>query len=526
MKTTLERVEILGKKTEEFSEILTDDALNFLFELDQAFAQKRESLLLARSHRKTRLDNGEVPDFLKETESIRSSDWRVASCPADLEDRRVEITGPVDAKMIINALNCGANLFMADFEDANSPTWSNCIEGQINLKAAVRRTLSFQSAEGKTYNLNEKLATLKVRPRGLHLLEKHLQIDGKPISASLFDFGLFFFHNAQELLSRGSGPYFYIPKLESHHEARFFAEVFKFAEDYLKIKAGSIRCTVLIETILAAFEMDEILYELKDYASGLNAGRWDYMFSMIKKLNKRPEFMLPDRALVTMNVPFMRSYCDLLVKTCHRRHAHAMGGMAAFIPSRKDKELNAKAMSKVAEDKQREAGQGFDGTWIAHPDLLAVAKAEFDKVLGNNPNQKTVLRQNVKVSALDLLNAEVDGAQISEAGLRNNINVALQYLDNWLRGIGAAAIFNLMEDAATAEISRAQIWLWLNRSVKLSDGRIVDRELYKLLREEELAKLKSNSEGRLEEAAGILDDLIFAESFPEFLTLSAYELLD
>jgi malate synthase len=524
MTTAVDRVKIVGTQSKEFSEILTDEALAFLLELHQKFNPVRTALLAKRAERQKELDAGKLPEFLKETEEQRSSAWEVATCPADLQDRRVEITGPVDAKMIINALNCGANVFMADFEDANSPTWTNCIEGQINLKAAVRRTLSFQSPEGKSYKLNEKLATLLVRPRGWHLSEKHVTVDGEPISASLFDFGLYFLHNAEELLKRGSGPYFYIPKLESHHEARLWADVFKFAEERLKIKSGSIRCTVLIETILAAFEMDEILFELRNYASGLNAGRWDYMFSMIKKLNKQPGFMLPDRAQVTMNVPFMRAYCDLLVKTCHHRKAHAMGGMAAFIPSRRDKELNERALTKVREDKQRETSQGFDGTWVAHPDLVPVAKEEFDKVLGSNPNQKNVLRANVSVSAEQLLNTQIDGSQITEEGLRNNISVALQYIANWLTGTGAVAIFNLMEDAATAEISRAQIWLWRTRQAKLADGRVVTDELYESLKKDELAKLEGTSP-RLNDAANLLDMLVLGDEFKEFLTLPAYQVL-
>ncbi len=526
MATTLDRVKIVGDVSKEFAEILTDDALNFLLDLHQQFNSLRLSLLEKRKERQKRIDAGEKPSFLKETESVRTAEWSVAACPKDLEDRRVEITGPVDAKMIINALNCGANVFMADFEDANSPTWTNCIEGQINLKNAVRRTLSFQSAEGKSYSLKDKLATLVVRPRGWHLEEKHVTIDGVCISASLFDFGLYFFHNAAELLRRESGPYFYLPKMENHLEARLWSDVFKFAESKLQIASGSIKCTVLIETILASMEMDEILYELKDFIVALNAGRWDYMFSMIKKLNRHSDFMLPDRAQVTMNVPFMKSYCDLLVKTCHKRKAHAMGGMAAFIPSRRDKELNEKAMAKVHEDKQREASQGFDGTWVAHPDLVAIAKEEFDKVLGTKPNQKEKMRSEVCVTAEQLLNASVDGGKITEAGLINNISVAIQYMDNWLRGIGAAAIYNLMEDAATAEISRAQIWLWIQRQSKLEDGRVVSAELYKTLKEKELQRLKeSGNPGRLDDAATLLDQLVLSQEFIEFLTLPAYSCL-
>lgn len=530
MSTTLEQVKITGEMKEGFSEILSPEALSFLLELHKRFNATRLSLLSKRQERQKELDAGKKPAFLAETKNIRDSQWQVASCPSDLQDRRVEITGPVDAKMLINALNSGANLFMADFEDANSPTWTNCIEGQMNLKQAVRRQLKFASPEGKSYELKEKIAVLKVRPRGWHLEEKHLQLDGVSISASLFDFGLYFFHNAQELLNRGSGPYFYIPKLESHHEARLWAQVFSFAEEYMKVPAGSIRCTVLIETILAVFEMDEILYELKSFISGLNAGRWDYMFSMIKKLKADENFMLPDRAQVTMNVPFMKAYCNLLVKTCHRRKAHAMGGMSAFIPSRRDQELNERALAKVREDKERETSQGFDGTWVAHPDLVSVARAEFDKVLGEKPNQKDAVGKELNLSeadlARDLIDARIEGGLVSEEGLKNNISVALQYLDNWLRGIGAAAIYNLMEDAATAEISRAQIWLWIKRQVKLSDGRPVTAELYSKLKEEELARLKAISPGRLDESGKILDKLVLDSDFAEFLTLGAYAYLD
>lgn len=526
MATTIDQLKIGAPVSTEYAAILSEEALQFLLELHREFNPTRKKLLEARATRQKDLDAGKWPDFLSSTAEIRKSDWRVAKVPADLEDRRVEITGPVDRKMVINALNCGANVFMADFEDANSPFWSNNIEGQANLKEAVRRTLSLETA-GKSYKLSDKLATLVVRPRGWHLDEKHVTIAGEPISASLFDFGLYFFHNAAELLKRESGPYFYIPKLESHLEARLWADVFKFAEKRLSIPQGSIRVTVLIETILAAFEMDEILYELRDYAAGLNAGRWDYMFSMIKKLKRKEDFMLPDRSMVTMDVPFMRAYCDLLVKTCHKRGAHAMGGMAAFIPSRKDEELNKRAMNKVVEDKQRETSQGFDGTWVAHPDLVPIARAEFDHVLGSNSNQKNILREDVEVFAAQLLNAEVPEARITEAGLTNNINVAIQYIDSWLRGIGAAAIHNLMEDAATAEISRAQIWLWIQRGAELSDGRKVTKEMYKQIRDAELANLKSTSKStQLDKAAEILDKLVLNDEFIEFLTLPAYALID
>lgn len=526
MTTMVDRVKIAGPVSSEFAEILTPQALQFLLELHEQFNNRRLTLLQARQDRQKSIDNGKLPSFLPETKSIRESAWEVAPCPADLQDRRVEITGPVDRKMIINALNCGANVFMADFEDATSPTWENLIDGQRNLKEAVRRTLSLSTPEGKSYKLNDKVATLKVRPRGWHLNEKHVLIDGAQMSGSLFDFGLYFFHNAQELISRGSGPYFYIPKLESHLEARLWNDVFNFAQDYLKIPRGTIRATMLIETIMAVFEMEEILYELKDHASALNAGRWDYLFSMIKKMRNQKNFMLPDRAQITMAVPFMKSYCDLLVQTCHRRKAHAMGGMAAFIPSRKDAELNKVAMAKVTEDKKREASQGFDGTWVAHPDLISVARAEFDAVLGDKPNQKSNLREDVKSSAESLLNTTIQGATITEAGLVNNISVALQYIDSWLRGVGAVGIYNLMEDAATAEISRAQLWLWIHKGGKLADGTAITADLYRQKREQELQKLLENSQpGRLHDAAKLLDKLVLDETFVDFLTLPAYEML-
>lgn len=526
MTTTTNQLKIEASVTKEFAEILSDEALAFILELHREFNPQRKKLLEARSARQKDLDAGKMPCFLPETEEVRKSDWTVAEVPADLQDRRVEITGPVDRKMVINALNCGANVFMADFEDATTPSWTNLIEGQINLKEAVRRTLSLQTPQGKSYTLNDKLATLVVRPRGWHLPEKHVTFEGEMISGSLFDFGLYFFHNAAELLARKSGPYFYIPKLESHLEARLWSDVFKFAEKRLNVPQGSIRVTVLIETILASFEMDEILYELRDYIAGLNAGRWDYMFSMIKKLNKKSDFNLPDRIQVTMNVPFLRAYCDLLVKTCHHRGAHAMGGMAAFIPSRKDQELNARAMAKVTEDKQRETSQGFDGTWVAHPDLVPVARKEFDHVLGSNPHQKNVMRKDVHVKAEDLLDATVEGGKITEAGLTNNINVAIQYIDSWLRGIGAAAIHNLMEDAATAEIARAQLWLWIKRGSALDDGRKISTELYTQIRNAEVEQLKSLGSQRLSEAAVLLDKLVLSDEFIEFLTLPAYDLID
>jgi malate synthase len=423
--------------------------------------------------------------------------------------------------MMINALNSGAKVFMADLEDSLSPTWSNVVEGQICLYEAVRRSLTFTSPEGKGYKLNDEIAVLLVRPRGWHLNEDHVLMEGKPVSASLFDFGLYFFHNAKELTARNSGPYFYLPKMENHLEARLWNEVFTFAQAELGVPHGTIRATALLETILAAFEMDEILYELKDHASGLNAGRWDYIFSLIKKFSNFSQYTLPDRAQVTMNVPFMRAYCDLLVHTCHRRGAHAMGGMAAFIPSRKDAEINKVAMAKVTEDKERETKQGFDGTWVAHPDLVPLAKRVFDAHLGNRANQKDNLREDVSVQAKQLIDTTIDGASISEAGLRNNINVALQYIESWLRGVGAAAIHNLMEDAATAEISRAQLWQWIKNGAKLSDGRVITKALYSEIVAEELGKLGSG--GRFKDAGKILDDLVLKDEFIEFLTIPAYE---
>ncbi len=428
--------------------------------------------------------------------------------------------------MMINALNSGADVFMADFEDALSPTWHNVVQGQLNLIDAVRRRIEFVNPDGRVYRLKEETATLLVRPRGWHLVEKHVLVDGQPISASLFDFGLYFFHNARELLERGTGPYFYLPKLENHLEARLWNDVFNAAQDALGIPRGTIRATVLVETILAAFEMEEILYELRDHMAGLNAGRWDYIFSVIKKFRKRPDFVLPDRIQVTMTVPFMRAYTELLVKTCHRRGAHAIGGMAAFIPSRKDPKVNEVALAKVREDKERESGDGFDGTWVAHPDLVPVAREVFAQVLGDKPHQKERQREDVHVTAQDLLDVRVPGGTITENGLRNNISVALQYLNAWLQGNGAAAIFNLMEDTATAEIARSQIWQWIHHRARLDDGRPITGALYEQLRDEELAKLGGPESGRLREAVEILDPLILDETFTEFLTFRAYDYLD
>ena len=507
-------------------EILTDDALAFVADLHRSFNPRRLELLEAREERQTRLDAGELPDFLAATADVRAGSWSVAATPDDLQDRRVEITGPAEAKMMINALNSGAKVFMADLEDALSPTWSNVVGAQAALRDAVRGTLSFTNPDGKEYRLGERLATLLVRPRGWHLDESHVTVDGSAISASLFDFGLYMFHNAAERLGRGSGPYFYLPKLESHLEARLWNDVFVWAQDRLGIPQGSVRATVLVETILAAFEMDEILYELRDHSSGLNAGRWDYIFSLIKKFHDRSEFVLPDRAQVTMAVPFMRSYTQLLVRTCHRRGAHAIGGMSAFIPNRREPEVTANALEQVRIDKERESGDGFDGTWVAHPDLVPVAGGVFDAVLGDRPNQKERLRPDVAVTAADLLSVAIDGGAVTEAGVRTNISVALQYLAAWLGGNGAAAINNLMEDAATAEISRSQLWQWLHRRVTLADGRPMTADLYSAVRGEELARLQSGgASAHLTNAARLLDALVLDDVFQPFLTLLAYPTL-
>ena len=524
-------IEIKGEVTREFEGILTEDALQFIAKLHRKFAGTRASLLEKRIARQAEIDAGNMPDFLQETDNIRNdSSWQVGPIPDDLQSRRIEITGPVERKMMINALNSGSNVFMADFEDANSPTWFNLVQGQINLRDAVNRTISFTNPNGKQYKLNEEIATLLVRPRGWHLNEKHLLVDGRPISGSIFDFGLYFYHNAKNLLERGSGPYFYLPKLESHLEARLWNDVFCMAQDELGIPRGAIKATVLIETILAAFEMDEILYELRDHIAGLNAGRWDYIFSVIKKFRNRTDALLPDRAQITMTVPFMRAYTELMVKTCHKRGAHAIGGMAAFIPNRKDPEVTEIALAKVREDKERESNDGFDGTWIAHPDLMTVAKEPFDKILNGNVHQKERKREDVRITAKDLLNFNIPGGEITEEGLRHNIRVALQYLESWLNGTGAVGIYNLMEDAATAEISRAQIWQWLhNPDTKLSDGRKVTPELYRSCFFEEQKKIKSMvgderyNSGKYELASQLFDRFATEEKFTDFLTLIAYK---
>jgi malate synthase len=527
-------IQILGSISPAYAEILAPPVLDFLVKLHREFDSARGALLKRRSERQAEIDAGALPDFPPETAAIRESEWQVNPIPADLQDRRVEITGPVERKMIINALNSGARVFMADFEDSLTPTWDNVIQGQSNLKEAVRRTLELTSPEGKSYKLKDEIATLVVRPRGWHLLEKHVFVDGQPISASLFDFGLYFFHNASELIERGSGPYFYLPKLEGHLEARLWNHVFEYAQDALRLNRGTIKATVLIETFLAAFEMDEILYELREHASGLNAGRWDYIFSLIKKNRRRSDINLPDRAQITMTVPFMRAYTELLVKTCHHRGAHAIGGMAAFIPSRRDAQVNETALAKVREDKVREASDGFDGTWVAHPDLVPVAMEAFDAALKDRPHQKGRLREEVNVSAEDLRNIHVPGGTITGAGVRNNISVAMQYLESWLLGTGAVAIFNLMEDAATAEISRAQLWQWIHHKARLDvasdsgdlDSKVlITAELYKEFQTEELSKLEKGAGRKYAEATEILDRLVLNEDFIDFLTLPAYNYL-
>lgn len=522
-----EGVSIEGAVLPGFETVLTRDALAFVAELQRRFNPRREELLALRVERQKRLDAGEKPDFLPETAEVRESDWTVAPLPQDILDRRVEITGPVDRKMIINALNCGANVFMADFEDASTPTWTNMVEGQFNLADAVRRTIGFTDpASGKEYRLNEKTAVLFVRPRGWHLLERHMLVDGQPVSGSIFDFGLYFFHNARELLARGTGPYFYLPKMESHLEARLWNDIFVHAQDALGVPQKSIKATVLIETILATFEMDEILWELKDHSAGLNCGRWDYIFSFIKKFREQPWAVLPDRGQVTMTTHFLRSYSQLLIKTCHRREVHAMGGMAAQIPIKNDPAANEAAMDRVRADKKREAGDGHDGTWVAHPGLVPIAKAEFDAVM-KGANQIARKRQDVHVTAADLVTVPEGGTK-TEAGLRQNVAVGIGYVEAWLRGIGCVPLFNLMEDAATAEISRAQVWQWVRHDQVLQDGRQVTRELVREIVREENEKVKAAmgeeayARGRYEDAAQLMLDLVEQPVFEEFLTLPAY----
>jgi len=518
-------VEIRGRLAPGFEEILTTGAVAFVAKLEREFRRRRADCLRMRHERQRRLDAGESLDFLSETKHIRESDWTCAAIPDDLRDRRVEITGPTDRKMVINALNSGAKMFMADFEDANSPTWHNMIEGQINLRDAVRRTISFRSSEGKEYKLKEKLAVLIVRPRGWHLLEKHMLVDGEPVAGGLFDFGLYFFHNARELIERGSAPYFYLPKMESHLEARIWNDAFNLAQDELGLPRSTIRATVLIETIPAAFQMDEILYELRDHSAGLNCGRWDYIFSCIKKFRNRPDFVLADRALITMTTHFMQSYSLLCIKTCHRRSTFAMGGMAAWIPVKRDQAKNEAAFAKVRADKEREANDGHDGTWVAHPGMVELATDAFSAIM-KQPNQIDRKRADVKVTARDLVDFAPHGP-ITEAGLRQNVSVGVQYLEAWLRGRGAVPLFNLMEDAATAEISRAQVWQWIRsqRGV-LDDGRKVTKEMFRGILDDEIGKVKHSSTNKFAAARQLFDRITTDDNFAEFLTLPAYDYLE
>jgi malate synthase len=527
-----ERVEITGPYGDRYDEILTPQAIDLIATLHAELGPRRSELLAARRRRQAELSGGAMLDFLPETAAIREDpDWRVAAPAPGLVDRRVEITGPTDKKMTINALNSGANVWLADFEDANTPLWDNMITGQLNLKDALDRAIDYASDEGKEYALrpDEELATIVVRPRGWHLDEKHILVDGVRASGSLTDFALYMTASAQRQIDKGKGPYFYLAKNESHLEARLWNDAFVLAQDFLGIPRGTVRATVLIETIPAAFEMEEILYELREHSAGLNAGRWDYLFSVIKKFRTRGrDFVLPERNSVTMTAPFMRAYTELLVKTCHQRGAHAIGGMAAFIPSRRDAVVNDQAMAKVRDDKTRESGDGFDGSWVAHPDLVPLCKEVFDGVLGTNPNQIAKQRDDVHVTAEDLLAVSKTPGQITEAGLRNNISVALQYLASWLGGSGAVGIFNLMEDAATAEISRSQIWQWIHNDVPLDDGRLVTRDLTERLIDEELSKIRAASGAgfdaeRYGQAVALFTEVALADSFADFLTIPAYE---
>ncbi len=530
--TTHARLELRGPIEMGFDEVLTPDALEFVAELQREFGARRNDLLDAREERRARLAAGEMLDFLPGTREIREGQWQIAPVPEDMQQRWVEITGPTDRKMTINALNSGADGFMADFEDANAPTWRNMVQGQINLRDAIDGTITYEGSDGRRYELRDDPATLLVRPRGWHLPERHLLVDGEPVAGGLFDFGLYVFHCARRLLVRGSGPYFYLPKLESHREARLWNDVFVFAEEILGMSRGTIKATVLIETLPAAFEMEEILYELREHSAGLNAGRWDYIFSAIKCFPDRPEMVLPDRSDVSMTVPFMRAYTELLVAVCHRRGAHAMGGMAALIPSRRDEEANERALEGVRADKEREVGQGYDGTWVAHPDLVPVAREMFERGLGGAANQLGRRRDDVVVGASDLLNLQATPGAITEAGLRANVNVGFQYVSFWLTGRGAAAINSLMEDAATAEISRSQIWQWVHHGVELDDGRAVTAELVRELLDEETAKIRDTvgdetwSAGRPAETREIFQRVSLAPELIEFLTLVAYEYLD
>ncbi|WP_342429300.1 malate synthase A [Neobacillus sp. FSL H8-0543] len=530
MSTQTTGIEVVGARKAQYDEILTPEALSFIEELERNFGERRNELLQYRQKRQDEMNQGKLPDFLPDTKHIRTGDWTIAPLPEDLQDRRVEITGPTERKMVINALNSGAKVFMADFEDATSPTWENIVEGQINLRDAVNRTISFQNPNGKQYVLKEETAVLFVRSRGLHLEEKHVLLDGKPISGSFFDFGMYFFHNVENLLARRTGPYFYLPKLEGHLEARLWNDVFVFAQEKLKVAQGTIKATVLIETIMSAFEMNEILYELKEHSAGLNCGRWDYIFSYLKKLRNHKDIILPDRSQVTMTVPFMRSYSLLTIQTCHRRKAPAMGGMAAQIPIRNNPEANEEAFAKVRADKEREARDGHDGTWVAHPGLVPVALEVFNREMPVANQIHTTKQQKITIVASDLL--EAPSGTITEEGVRVNINVGIQYIASWLSGRGAAPIHNLMEDAATAEISRAQLWQWI-RSPRgiLNDGRKVTVEMYEKYKIEELENIKKEigneafESGRFDEAAELFDRLILNDDFEDFLTLPGYELL-
>ncbi|WP_394235732.1 malate synthase A [Niallia oryzisoli] len=531
MSTQKVGIQIVGKLLPGYETILSPDALSFIEQLEERFGKRRKELLKQRQVRQKEIDQGKLPDFLPETAHIRNGDWTIRPLPKDLQDRRVEITGPTDRKMIINALNSGAKVFMADCEDATAPTWRNMIEGQINLRDAVRRTISFHNPAGKEYKLKEQTAVLLVRPRGFHLEEKNILLDGQPISGSLLDFGLYFFHNAKQLIERGTGPYFYLPKLESHHEARLWNDVFVFAQDYLNIPQGTIKATVLIETIMAAFEMDEILYELRDHSAGLNCGRWDYIFSYLKKLRNQDHVILPDRSQVTMTVPFMRSYSLLTIQTCHRRKAPAIGGMAAQIPVSGNPRANEEAFAKVRADKEREARDGHDGTWVAHPGLVPVAMEVFNREMPEANQIHSSKQQSIKVNASHLL--AVPTGTITEAGLRMNIKVGIQYIASWLCGRGAAPLYHLMEDAATAEISRAQVWQWIRHPKGvLDDGRKVTAEMYERLKTEELENVKSEigaeayQNGRFNEAIQLFDRLILRDEFVDFLTLPGYEILE
>jgi malate synthase len=525
-------IQLAGPMGSGYEEVLSPDALEFLAALEHEFGSRRMELLEARRKRRAALRDGGRLEFLEETEAIRSGEWSVAPAPPDLEQRWVEITGPTDRKMMINALNSGADGFMADQEDANAPTWHNMVDGQRNLRDAVRGTITYRGSDGRHYELGPDPATLLVRPRGWHLPERHLLIDSRPISGALFDFGLYFFHCAKALLENGTGPYFYLPKMESHLEARLWNDVFCFAQEAAGVAVGTIRATVLIETLPAAFEMEEILYELRDHSAGLNAGRWDYIFSSIKSFADRPEMVLPDRSEVTMTVPFMRAYTELLVATCHRRGAHAMGGMAALIPSRTDSAANEEALAGVRSDKEREVSQGYDGTWVAHPDLVPTAREVFQQGLNGQPNQLKRLREDVSVTADELQDLASTPGQITEGGLRTNVNVGFQYVSFWLTGRGAAAINSLMEDAATAEISRSQIWQWVHHGSQLDDGRPVTVELVRQILDEETAKIRQAvgeevwQAGRPAETRELFDRVALSADLIEFLTIPAYEYLD